>query len=374
MGWSCVKAPLAWLLAGCALLAAVPARAEEVALNWVRLDGAEACIAAPQLAELVEARIGRQVLQTPAHAELSIEARVGPQPEGGFRVVVTVNDRRGRRLGQRELRVADGPCSQLDRPASLIISLIIDPNAAGPGLLEGGALSPDAQRLLSQLELPSADPDELLASLDFVPQRRALRPVAVSSVPSVAKPTAHAPATPPPAKMVSVPEAEWRRLQALRGTTPDPEQDAAVESTPRWPGYALLGLSTAATATAVFALVRSGDLDDDSTFTRYRLALGRDAPNVTDVCAESRLDVRYGGLSAQELARVRDVCDEGELMIALFWISAGTAIAAAAGGAAWLLWVADDHPLPANDVPRATLSWSPAATPTYAGLQLRLRM
>src|SRR5262245_44107762 len=148
---------------------AEPALADEVALNWVRLDGAAECIDAPHMAKLVETRIGRAVLQTPARADLSIEAHVGPQPNGGYSAVIAVHARDGALIGQRELKVAAGDCSQLDQPASLIISLMVDPNAAGPGVMELGVLSPAAQRLVAQLELPSADPDALLASLDFSP-------------------------------------------------------------------------------------------------------------------------------------------------------------------------------------------------------------
>jgi hypothetical protein len=345
------------------------ARADEAALNWVRLQGAEACISAPKLAALVEQRIGRPVLQTPTHADLSIEAHVGPQPSGGFIVVVTVHGRDGAKIGQRELRVAQGPCSQLDRPASLIISLIIDPDAAGPGLMEGGSLSPVAQQLLTQIDLPSGDPDELLASLDFTPApaRRDLLAASAYQTPALVKHQGASPpiarAAAPPAKMVSVREEEWLRLQTLRREQSEPE--APSGPTPRWPGYALLGLSAAAAGTATLAIVRLNDLNDDATFTSYRAAV---APNVSDACAAARDGATFG-LDPSVVSHARDVCAEGNTMEVLFWTMAGTTLASAAVGTAWLLWIADDDPEPAG---RASASISVA--PSFVGAQLRIQL
>ena len=253
----------------------------------------------------------------------------GRSPKAAFTRSSRVHDRRGQRLGQRELRVADGPCSQLDRPASLIISLIIDPNAAGPGLLEGGALSPDAQRLLAQLELPSADADELLASLDFIPQRRALRQYgrrAPRGQPGEADP-AHSGDRSAASEDGQRARSRVAPFASAQGTTPDlTEPDATLEATPRWPGYALLGVAAVATATAVS---RGSSAKATSRRTRPRLATPTPSRVATSRgrprCATGRgpqVRLRYlrrgqGGLSRMISPRKRPpmspgVCDEAD--------------------------------------------------------------
>jgi len=360
------------LVCCCVLASSTSARADEASLSWVRLDGAETCIAAPELARLVEARIGRAVLQPPTRADLSLEARVAPHRAGGWVAVVDVNDRAGRRLGRRELRVAAGSCSELDRPASLIISLIIDPNAAGPGLLQRGSLSPDAQRLLTQLDLPSADPDELLASLSFTP-----RPLARSSPSPAPHPgtgsTNSQPAKvgreAPPAKMVSVPEAEWRRLRSFAHA--EEPRDSAGGLTPAWPGYALLGLGAAAVGATVYAVVRVDELETDPGLLEYRRAVNVES---TNACVDAREGLTYG-LSPNKVQHVADVCDEGQLMEVLLWVFAGTAVASSLTGGAWLLWIADDDSAKATDDPsRAALSLSPFSAASFNGVQLRLQL
>jgi hypothetical protein len=382
---------LAWLgLALVAWLFGQPAaRADEAALSWVRLPGAEDCIAAPELARLVEERIGRPVLQAPSRADVSIEGRVG-QDGDGWLAVVDVSDRRGGHLGRRELRVSGEPCSALDRPAALIISVLIDREAAGPALLRGNELSPDAQRLLAQLNLPSAKPDEVLALIVGEPARAATR-----AQPANAKRSASERARPsrkaPPAKTVSVPEAEWRRMQALAA-----EASSDRAGTPAWPGYALLGLSAAATGAAIYAFVRVGDLNDDPTLEHYRAQMAAtlvvamfsdprggqlDTESMvleTDACDAAANGATFG-LSGREIEHVNDVCGEGKLLEALSWVFVGTALASAATGGAWLLWVADDGAGDRRDTGRAravspSLSLAPAVARDFAGLDMSLRL
>ena len=49
-------------------------------LSWVRLPGAEGCIAAPALAEAVERRLGHPVFSPAPSATLSVEGWVEPSP------------------------------------------------------------------------------------------------------------------------------------------------------------------------------------------------------------------------------------------------------------------------------------------------------
>ena len=372
------------MIAACALLSAalLPARAfaAEAALSWVRLEGAEGCIAAPALAKLVEARIGRPVLQPPARAEVSIEGRVGPHPDGGWLAIVDVGGRDGRLLGRRELRVKDGPCAALDRPLSLIISLIIDRDAAGPGLIDGGGLSPDAQQLLAQLDLPSADRDELLASLAPLSPAPPPRPFALASHTHASAAQAAprtAPAPKPERKMISVPEAEWRRLQSL---APPAEHEGASVGTPSWPGFALLGLGAAATGLTIYSNLRVRSANDDPRKAAYADAVARfnfeGAPGdaITDVCDAARRGQNFdqGPKAASE---VSDLCDEGETFEVLQWAFAGTALASFAVGTAWLLWIADDGSEDGAQATRApALSLQPVVGRDFGGASLRLRL
>jgi hypothetical protein len=349
------------------------ARADEASLSWVRLPGAEDCVSAPELASMVEQRIGRSVLQAPSRAEISIEGRVARDGESGWLAVIEVADRRGALLGRRELRVRDEPCSALDRPASLIISVLIDRDAAGPALIDGDGLSPDAQRLLAQLNLPSAMPDEVLALL--VGQQEAApasRGVAADSSVAVAAGAGSSPQSAAPAqKMVSVPEAEWRRMRRMAAA----EAAAASDTgTPAWPGYALLGLGAAATGLAVYATVRIGDVEADPSFVRYGEAVYVSNPDVADICSEAENGLTYGLDSATVQSAV-DACDEGQTLDVLFWVFAGTALASSALGGAWLLWIADDdEAAPGEPARRAHVALQPVATPDAAGVRLRIRM
>ena len=58
-------------------------------LSWVRLPGAESCLAASELSTRVEAKLGRAVFVSPSVADLAIEARAEIEPKTRqFRVVV----------------------------------------------------------------------------------------------------------------------------------------------------------------------------------------------------------------------------------------------------------------------------------------------
>ena len=53
------------------------------ALNWVRLPGAESCIAASELALRVEERLERRVFVLAPDAELAFDGYVQPRAAGG---------------------------------------------------------------------------------------------------------------------------------------------------------------------------------------------------------------------------------------------------------------------------------------------------
>ncbi len=119
--------------------AAGTARADEPhartsSLSWVRLPGADACVATQDLAKQVEGRLGRAVFASAAVADVSVEGRIEPAADHhGFRAVLTLRDAHGTLLGTRELARPDASCDGMREPLALVIAVMIDPDAAlGP--------------------------------------------------------------------------------------------------------------------------------------------------------------------------------------------------------------------------------------------------
>lgn len=142
---------------------AQPARAQRTSsLSWVRLPGAEACIATQRLAQRVELRVGRPVFVSASQADLSLEGHVERAPQGdAFVATLVVSDRSGRELGRRVLRAPGSDCAALEPALVLVIAIGIDPDAALPSTQQPGGLSADTQALLSQLELPKTSEEAL---------------------------------------------------------------------------------------------------------------------------------------------------------------------------------------------------------------------
>lgn len=121
-------------------------------LSWVRLEGAESCIATQKLAKKVEQLLNRSVFISAVDAELSIEAFARPLSESqGFSARVVVSDASGATLGVRDVSTDESDCSKLDEQLILVIALSIDPEAAYVQLPD--ALSPDEERIVD----PAAD-------------------------------------------------------------------------------------------------------------------------------------------------------------------------------------------------------------------------
>lgn len=126
------------------------------ALSWLRLEGADVCVPTQELARAVEVRLGRKVFVPPSEADLSIEAHV--RLSGArYRAVVTVRDGKGTQLGRRELD--DSRCENLTDPLSLVIALMIDPDAAMRKPLPTPA-PPDASVAEAEPALIPAPPPE----------------------------------------------------------------------------------------------------------------------------------------------------------------------------------------------------------------------
>jgi hypothetical protein len=171
---------VSWLIAGS------NARAQRTSsLSWVRLSGTEDCISTQALAEGVERRLGRRVFVSASQADLSLEGHVERVNRSNeYVATLVVSDRAGRVLGRRTLRVAGEKCGALEASLVLVIAIAIDPGArlsAEPG--PDRDLSPEAERMLSQLGLPELTEQQIRDQL-AVPDPDAIRPsVAASPAP-----------------------------------------------------------------------------------------------------------------------------------------------------------------------------------------------
>lgn len=187
---------MAKTLRACALLLmsllVCPLAAQErptrgVALNWVRLPGAEACVPPVELAARVERRLGRSVFVRTSDAIIVIEGRVAAAASGGFEMVLAVSDPDGRAYGSRELQVPGNDCSKLSELAALIVSITIRHEGGSAGI----DLPQEVEAQLAQLfadEPALLDPSELSTS----------PPPVSSAPPAVAVPLPAAGAAPAP--------------------------------------------------------------------------------------------------------------------------------------------------------------------------------
>lgn len=124
-----------WLLAATwALFVPALAHAQDErtsSLSWVRLPGAESCLTASALAASVEQRLNRKVFLSPSEADLDIEGSIGPRAGGdaGFVATLRVTSREGESLGERVVDSGEPECAAIDDELTLIVSLLIDPDA-----------------------------------------------------------------------------------------------------------------------------------------------------------------------------------------------------------------------------------------------------
>jgi hypothetical protein len=108
----------------------VHAQARTSSLSWVRLDGAETCLAGPDLARAVEARLGRDVFVATSSAEVAVEGRAERNANADaarWRAVLRMTDTGGELIGERVLESRAESCDELGRVAVIAIALMIDP-------------------------------------------------------------------------------------------------------------------------------------------------------------------------------------------------------------------------------------------------------
>jgi len=157
------------LIALCSSSSAAPARAEPApsagpSFSWVRLPGAESCIAQADLAARIEALMRRAVFVRPADALILVEGRIAPSPDGGFEAVIAVSDPAGKQFGERVLPMASGACRALDDMVALVIAVTLRGSASGVPLpreisAQLEALFGDEPSTLDPSTLPARAPE-----------------------------------------------------------------------------------------------------------------------------------------------------------------------------------------------------------------------
>jgi hypothetical protein len=190
-GWSCVLA-LASVMLGLPHAVAQSGR-RGPALNWVRLAGAESCIAPVELAERVERRLGWAVFVRMPDAIVVVEGQVAPSPApaGGFVASLRVSDMDGQVYGERELVLDDADCRRLDELVALVIAVTIRGRDSGSGIALPPALRAELDALFGD-EPAELDPALLPARVQHAGEEPAM--------PSDKRGRGDRPAAPPPAQ------------------------------------------------------------------------------------------------------------------------------------------------------------------------------
>lgn len=164
-----------WL--GASALYAQPSSRPGLGFNWVRLEGAEACVSSVELMNRIEEHAHRILFVRTGEAVLTLDGYVRPaslaNPAGAPELVTSrwavtfeISDAQGKVLGRRDLGVLEGAdCEVVARAAELIFDLTLDSDGV---LGTGIALAPDTQRLLDELlhgEPTQLDPSTLPATV-----------------------------------------------------------------------------------------------------------------------------------------------------------------------------------------------------------------
>jgi hypothetical protein len=161
-----------------------PSSRPGLGFNWVRLEGAQACVSSVDLMNRIEERAGRILFVRTGEAVLTLDGYVRSASQPGiatyqWAVTFEISDAHGKVLGRRDLGVLEGAdCEVVARAAELIFDLTLDPDGV---LGTGIALEPDTQRLLDELlhgEPSQLDPATLPAAVA----------IPASSKPALAKP------------------------------------------------------------------------------------------------------------------------------------------------------------------------------------------
>ncbi|MBL8679873.1 MAG: hypothetical protein JNK05_11940 [Myxococcales bacterium] len=107
---------------------AVPA--SSVALNWVRMPGAESCSAPQTLARMVSARVGGAVFVAVNEADWAIEGRI--ERRGRAWVATLSAARMPGEVGTRVIERVAPDCAAIDEQIITVIALLLDANRVRP--------------------------------------------------------------------------------------------------------------------------------------------------------------------------------------------------------------------------------------------------
>ena len=149
--------------ASCVAFVAISADAQSrtSSLSWVRLDGAESCIAGPDLARAVEARLARSVFVATPNAEIVVEGRAertGVGTAARWRAVLHITDTSGALVGDRVVESSAVSCDELGRVAAVAIALMIDPVTAPPMTAPPDTTRPDTTPRDTTPRVPDTPP------------------------------------------------------------------------------------------------------------------------------------------------------------------------------------------------------------------------
>lgn len=123
-----------------------------IALHWARLSGAEDCVSGDALARAVEAKLQRSVFPAARDAVVLIEGYVVKTPEG-YRAELRMTQSDGTLIGSRTLTSAQPNCRELSETLSVVLAVMIDPDAA-----QRAARAPPQKRPEPRVEEASDEP------------------------------------------------------------------------------------------------------------------------------------------------------------------------------------------------------------------------
>lgn len=156
---------------------AQPAAGYTAALTWVRLPGAESCIAPQALARAVEARIGRPLLSPLSRADRAVEGRV--ERRGAAWVATLVGARDEGRTGERTVSVVAPDCAALDPQLVLVAALLLEDALPPP---------PTEPAVVPEPAAPAVVPAPAALAAPAVPTSACPRPTPSPAPPPAASP------------------------------------------------------------------------------------------------------------------------------------------------------------------------------------------
>jgi hypothetical protein len=174
----------------------------------------------------------------------------------------------------------------------------------------------------------------------------------------------------------------FSRGLAPAGEATAPASSAGAERAPAQPssvdarkltGYALLGGAVLSAGMSVLSFAEIDRAESDSSYDRYRRAVGQMRPAVRDVCDEAAAGQTYG-LDPSSFQKVKNSCSTGRTFEVLQFIFIGSAVLTS-GVSAYLLFGGErerERP-PLGSVGNGRFSFHPSVQKNGGGLGLRMK-